>query len=174
MIDTTAITIRLSQVRAHLHSSRPTLPPHLAELLTPTARDRFDQLSAFDQAHLIAVASDLTAQGCAKPVITAGLLHDIAKVQPGTPIRLIDRVANAIIPAKAIESLLGQARLRTLTYGLAVLHRHATTGADLATAWGYPGYVAWLIRHHEDPSPADPDLALLIEADARCFAASTN
>jgi len=169
-----AIVTRLSQAYAHARASRPDLPPELDALLKPRARSQFDQLPAFDQAHSIAVALELASTAGDDTLVVAGLLHDIGKAAPGGAVRLVDRVANAILPKRVIDRLVRLPRLHSLTVGLEALHRHAETGGRLVMDWGYPERVAWLVRHHEDSPPTDPDLARLVEADARCITIPTH
>ncbi len=162
--------LRLAQVAAHFSTPVTVdLPELLDVLLTTLARERFRSLPASDQRHLIQVATSLAQAGASSNTVTAGLLHDIGKWAPGVPIRLHHRVAKVVLetvhPGTLNRLRKHSAPPRGLT-ALWILACHPRHGAELAAEWGYPERVAWLIGHHEDTSSSDPDLRLLIEADA--------
>lgn len=161
---------RLSQVTAHFTSPEVVdLPEPLAHRLTPPARERFRMLSASDQRHLVGVAKHLFDVGAPVDTVTAGLLHDIGKAVPGITLRLHHRAAKVMLE-KTHPGMLDGLRTRSSPpRGMAalwILACHPQGGADLVIAWGYPDRVAWLIANHENTQSADPDLRLLIEADA--------
>jgi HD-like signal output (HDOD) protein len=164
------ITHRLSQVAAHFTApGQVDVPESLAHLLTPRARERFQSLSASDQRHLIDVATNLSDAGASWHTITAGLLHDIGKAVPGTPLRLHHRVAKVLIETIHPDTLHNLRTKSTPPRGMApvwVLVCHPRLGANLAATWGYPDRVVWLIANHEDTRSPDPDLQQLIAADA--------
>jgi HD-like signal output (HDOD) protein len=157
--------MRVRQVKAHRASlPPPVIPTPLRALLSDDAHARFVQLTPADQRHLIDVATRLAGEGASTELVTAGLLHDIGKAVPGTPIRIIDRIVYVMLPAAA-RAWIGNRPATILTGGIVALYHHAEASADLATAWGYPERVVWLIRHHERRDLHDDQLKALIAAD---------
>ncbi len=137
------------------------LPPGL---LSPAQIDTFLALPSSDQAHLLRVYERLRQQAVTdRDLLVAALLHDIGKVTSFGRVRLADRVALVLLRPVAV-------RVATLPApawrrGLAIAVHHAALGADQAAALGCSERTCWLIRHHHDAEPTDPDLSLLQAAD---------
>lgn len=136
--------------------------------LTLQAAATFATLPAGDQRHALAVARQLEVQGAPPNVITAGLLHDIGKAVPGSPVHIADRIAKVVLARVAPGRLHRIAAWDTPRWplgGLWVLSRHARHGGELVRRWGYPERVAWLVEHHEDRNTGDEQLNLLVAMD---------
>lgn len=135
-----------------------------AGLLTTGQADALLALPRADQDHLLRVFDHLRAQGVTEhDLLVAALLHDIGKASNAGTVRLVDRVALVLLGSAA-------GRFTSLPVppwrrGLAIAVHHAAIGADLAAALGCSARTCWLIRHHHDPMPTDPDLWLLQAAD---------
>jgi HD-like signal output (HDOD) protein len=140
------------------------MPAPFRALLSDDAHARFNQLTPADQRHLIDVATRLSGGGANSDLVTAGLLHDIGKAVPGTPIRIIDRIVYVMLPAAA-RAWIASRPVTRLTGGIVALYHHAEASADLAAGWGYPERVVWLIRNHERRDLLDAQLSALIAAD---------
>lgn len=154
----------LNPRRAGAHVDRSVL-----DYLTPAQRERFAQLSAFDQQHLCRVANHLRTHGVSDPdVIVAGLLHDIGKSDGEHRVHLGDRVGKVLLKRFAPGMLHRAAEQypEGRFPGLALTVRHPEIGADIARSLGCSERTCWLIEYHEaETDLGDPDLARLQAAD---------
>ena len=142
------------------------MPPAYRKLLPEAVVERWNQLSAYEQHHLIAVASDLRASGKSRDLVLAGLLHDIGK-----PSRITIGARVSVVLINRFSSSTSN-RIRSMASpptGLQTLHlllKHAENGADMLASHGVAQGIVWLVRHHED-SLSHPWLRALQEADNR-------
>lgn len=164
------IVYRLKQAARTLRADLPDGGDELlAQLLTPSQEAAFRALPRVDQAHSIRVAQALMRAGApSRDLLIAGLLHDMAKVQPAGRVRFHDRVARVIL-AKFAPGLLS--RLAALPaphwrLGIALAVHHPLLGAKQARELGCSPRTCWLIAHHADRQPTeDPELRQLMQAD---------
>lgn len=142
----------------------------LRALLTDDERALFLGMLPRDRRHSMDMVRWLRAHGApADEVLVAALLHDVGKGD----LRVWDRVAFVLLGAadsrrgwtlRARFAVEGSSRFRGALWRL---EHHARLGAERLGA--SKPRVAWLVAHHTDlEPPADPDLALLMAADAAC------
>jgi hypothetical protein len=124
----------------------------VARWLTPDQLRLFDSMHVADRRHGLDVVAWLRGHGEADDeVLLAGLLHDAGKGSTGFIPRVFHSLGQAYggwIPRTA--SWLPGMRPR-----LDRLARHAETSARLAAEAGCSARTVELIRHQDDPSPAD-------------------
>ncbi len=119
---------------------------------------RYALASAADERHAQRTADILRALGADEELITAGLLHDVAK-PPAT--RLWHRIAGVLL-SRLMPSLHARLARRGGTLGRYL--DHPRRGAEEARQRGMSERVVRLIaRHHAEP--ADADERLLQRAD---------
>jgi len=164
----------LHRLQQGLAALRPRLPVDrdaiLAATLSAPQTEAFRRLPIHDQAHLCRVYRALRDDGVIDPdLLAATLLHDIGKLDPNGPghVRLIDRVARVVLArlAPALLHRLSRPPAPRWRRGLALAVHHPALGAEHAAALGSSDRTCWLIAHHHDASPTDPDLRRLIAAD---------
>jgi hypothetical protein len=109
----------------------------------------------------------------------AALLHDCAKSMGG--VRLWHRVAVVLIKALRLSRLAALSGTRSPVpghwrYPFWAHANHPSVGADLAALSGCDPLAVWLIRHHQDSSPADfvgeVDAGLPDAGECRCLLAA--
>ena len=144
---------KVRQARRHLGARvAPGERAALAGWLSPAQLALFDGMHVADRRHGLDVVSWLRADGIIDPeVLVAGLLHDAGKGATG----FVPRVAYSL--GQAYGSWLADvaARLPGMRRSLARLDAHAETSARLAAAAGCSPRTVELIRHQDDPAPAD-------------------
>jgi hypothetical protein len=165
-----SIAYRLRQTARSLRADMPEERDELvARLLSPAQEAIFRTLPRVDQAHSIRLVLSLMRDGePSRDLLIAGLLHDMAKVQPSGRVHLHDRALRVIF-AKFAPRLLG--RLAALPaarwrLGIALAVHHPELGARQARELGCSPRACWLIAHHADRHPPeDLELHRLIAAD---------
>ncbi len=98
----------------------------------------------------------------------AGLLHDIGKAYNGRRVRFADRCLNVMVGKAAPRYYPHLALVPSppcFGVGLWIARNHGRLGAGIAHDLGYSPRVCWMIRHHDDVSITDPELALIVAAD---------
>ncbi|MGN6486051.1 MAG: HD domain-containing protein [Thermomicrobiales bacterium] len=168
LLDTCAY--RLGQAAAFARpQSRPEMPTEIALCLRPGTVERFRQLPAADQRHLLAVGASLRETGASQDLWIAGLLHDIGKCHRGRHVHLLDRgvwvFSSHIRPlARRIRELPDMPRAGS---GLWIAAHHAALGATTLRELGYSERICTLVAAHEDAvlAQTDPELASLRLAD---------
>jgi HD domain len=126
-------------------------------------------LNAFDQTHLVRVWQwlvDLAVED--QDLLTAGLLHDVGKVDGNARVRLVDRGLKVVLRAAwpGLLDRLSRPGGPRWAAGLYLAVHHPELGAQRARALGCSERVCWLIEHHEtQPDFGDPGLRLLRQAD---------
>lgn len=172
----TQVRHRLRQTLFYLSSawpssrSSPAIPGAVASWLRPGTVELFQRLAPADQAHAIDVAMGLARLGAPRDLVTAGLLHDIGKVQDPYHITVADRIAHVLLCRFArviVDRLRRSVSPRRGTQGLWMLSVHNLAGAAIVRDLGYGDRVQWLVRQHQAPDPEDPDLRLLQVMDNR-------
>ena len=112
----------------------------------------FDRMHVADRRHGLDVVAWLRSDGITDPeVLVAGLLHDAGKGATG----FVPRVAYSLGQAYGPWLTGVAARLPGMGPALARLATHAETSARLAAAAGCSPRTVELIRHQDDPAPAD-------------------
>lgn len=120
--------------------------------LSPAELALFDGMHVADRRHGLDVVAWLRADGIADPeVLVAGLLHDAGKGATG----FVPRVMYSLGQAYGERVTRGAGRLPGMRRSLERLAAHAETSARLAAAAGCSARTAELIRHQDDPAPAD-------------------
>lgn len=164
------IVYRLKQAARTLRADLPEGGEELlAQLLTPSQEAAFRALPKVDQAHSIRVAQALARDDSpSRDLLIAGLLHDMAKVQPAGRVRFHHRVARVVL-AKFAPGLLGKLAALPAPHwllGLALAVHHPILGARQARELGCSPRTCWLIAHHADRQPTeDLELRQLMQAD---------
>lgn len=145
---------KVRQARRHLGARvAPGERDALAGWLSPAQLALFDGMHVADRRHGLDVAAWLRADGITDPeVLVAGLLHDAGKGATG----FVPRVAYSLGQAYGSWVTGSAARLPGMRRSLARLAAHAETSARLAAAAGCSPRTVELIRHQDDPAPADP------------------
>lgn len=141
--------------------ARRTLSPHLAA--------EFLKLPPFDRQHLAACRTRLQEQGVTdQDLLDAALLHDLGKVDGPYHVRLVDRALRVILRAASPKTLstLSEPPAAGWQAGLVLATHHPWVGSVRARSFGASERTCWLILHHEDRDPQDPDLRLLQAADS--------
>jgi hypothetical protein len=124
----------------------------LAAWLSPAELALFDGMHVADRRHGLDVVAWLRTDGITDPeVLVAGLLHDAGKGETG----FVPRVAYSLGQAYGPGLARAAARLPGMRDALARLAAHAETSARLAAAAGCSPRTVELIRHQDDPAPAD-------------------
>jgi hypothetical protein len=144
---------KLRQARRHLGARvDPAQREALATWLSPAQLGLFDGMHRADRRHGLDVVAWLRADGIDDPeVLLAGLLHDAGKGQTGFLPRVIFSLSQAYG-----SWILGRGILfPPLAASLARLKAHATLSSTLAAAAGCSPRTVELIRHQDDPRPAD-------------------
>ncbi len=141
----------------------------LASSLTAMQAGAFRGLPAYDQVHLLTVHARLAAAGVTDAdLLTAGLLHDIGKMDQHGAVRLTDRVAYVLLRwlRPAMLARFAESSKPGIGYGLHLCVHHSQLGAQRAAALGCNARTVWLIANHDvDNVPFDHELALLQTAD---------
>jgi hypothetical protein len=164
---------RLHQFRLHL--APPALTPadhaQVAGWLPPPLFALFERMTAGEQAHSLAVARLLAAQGhTARPLLQAALLHDVGKsVAPLSLMARVIIVLGHLLP-RATRARWGAGAPRGWRKPFVVAAQHPAWGADLAERAGAEPVVVTLIRQHQAPiadtsAPEVQWLRLLQSAD---------
>jgi hypothetical protein len=144
---------KIRQARRHLGAGvEPGEREALVGWLSSAQIALFDGMHVADRRHGLDVVAWLRADGLTDPeVLVAGLLHDAGKGATGFLPRVIHSLGQAYgpwIPRLA-------ARLPGMRAHLARLAAHAETSARLASNAGCSARTVELIRHQDDPEPAD-------------------
>jgi len=142
----------------------------LRALLTDEERALFLGMLPRDRRHSMDMVRWLRMHGRPRDeVLVAALLHDVGKGD----LRVWDRIAFVLLGAAdsrrgwTLRSRLSTEHGSRFRNALWRLEHHARLGADRLAA--SKPRVVWLTAHHTDlEPPADPDLALLMAADAAC------
>lgn len=132
--------------------------------LTPQERDRARQVlsaDAFalyqtmprgDQRHALVIFDALTVQGyCARPLLQAALLHDVAKRNIGLGYRTGVILLNTFSTAALAQ--VARANPNDWRYPFYVSLHHPELGAQLAEQAGITEPTLTLIRAHQTPTP---------------------
>lgn len=129
------------------------------------------RLSAFDRAHHLRVYDTLVAAGYADfNLLLAAALHDVGKADERGRVRLAHRVLKVLLQA-IVPGLVGRRAGGWFGHGLFLAQHHPRLGAELAMAAGVSERCAELIARHEERLPVDdPQLRVLIQADAGAIA----
>jgi hypothetical protein len=130
-------------------------------LLSPAEADLWEQMTPVDRAHAVEVARAVEQAG--PPVVVAGLLHDVGKVESslGVPGRVVATLVRPVVPVS------WRPRLGAVGRHLDYEERGARL---LAAAGSDPFVVAWAREHHLPPGRWSVDAevgALLRAADDR-------
>lgn len=122
-----------------------------------------------DRGHLTRVARKLIESGNANPdLIVAALLHDIGKSDGRHQVRLVDRTAKVLlerISPRLLSRLARRDPPLPLCGGLVLSVHHPEIGSERARILGCTERTIWLIKNHDNPALADPDLRRLIDVD---------
>ena len=126
-------------------------------ILTPTQMALFSRLQASEQAHALAVARRLVAQGETDPaLLTAALLHDVGK--SCFPLRVWERVW--IVLGKVLFPALSKSWGNDSPTGwrrpFVVAAQHPMWGAKMVAQTEASPQVIELIRRHQDRLPSKP------------------
>lgn len=120
--------------------------------LSPAQLALFDGMHVADRRHGLDVVAWLRADGTTDPeVLIAGLLHDAGKGATG----FVPRVAYSLGQAYGVRLIRAAELLPGLRCALERLDAHADASAQLAAAAGCSPRTVELIRHQDDPAPAD-------------------
>lgn len=132
------------------------------------------RLSAFDRAHHLRAHDALVAAGYADlDLLLAAALHDVGKADEHGRVRLVHRVLKAPLQAVSPRLLNRVARHGGgwLGHGLYFAQHLSRLVAELAQAAGASLRCSELIARHEEGLPEDdPELRVLIQADAGAIA----
>lgn len=134
---------------------RPEEWEEVENLLPPQAVALFRQMPRSDQRHSLDVMHTLRARGHeARPLLTAALLHDVAKADG---VRLWHRVPLVLIKAvrPAWLGRLASPRRESWRYGFYLLLTHPQRGAEWALRAGCDPQAAELICRHQDAPAKD-------------------
>jgi hypothetical protein len=144
---------KLRQARGYLGARvQPGERAALAAWLTPEQGQLFDGMHVADRRHGLDVVAWLRSDGIDDPeVLLAGLLHDAGKGDAG----FVSRVLFSLSQAYGSWIWLAAIPFPPLATSLARLRAHAELSATLATAAGCSLRTVELIRHQDDPEPAD-------------------
>jgi hypothetical protein len=124
----------------------------LASWLAPGQLAVFDAMNLADRRHGLDVVAWLRADGIDdREVLLAGLLHDAGKGQVG----FVPRVIHSLSQAYGAWILRLTLPLPRLGASMARLQAHAELSATQAAAAGCSPRTVELIRHQDDPQPAD-------------------
>lgn len=124
----------------------------LGAWVSPAQLRVFDAMHIADQRHGLDVVAWLRADGTDDPeVLLAGLLHDAGKGNSG----LASRVLYSLSQAYGSWIWGAGILLPPLTKSMTRLKAHAELSAMLAAAAGCSPRTVELIRHQDDPTPAD-------------------
>lgn len=170
------IAHRLRQTAFHLWSARPVdrapeaIPTTIAQGLRPGTVEIFQRLTPADQTHAIDVAMGLAQHGATSDLVSAGLLHDIGKVQDPYRITVAHRIIHVLL-CWCAPGMIGRLRCsvapRRGTQGLWALSVHDLVGGRIVRDLGYGERVEWLVQQHQAFDPDDSDLVLLQVMDNR-------
>ncbi|HVB65319.1 MAG TPA: HD domain-containing protein [Nitrolancea sp.] len=141
----------------------------LQRLLNAAEFELVRPLTVADRAHLLAVYQRLQRLGCRDAdVFTAGLLHDVGKVDGDVRVGLVHRTVAVLLGAispKLIDRL-ARSEGGRWRRPFQLVNMHPRRGARLARDVGCNQRVCWLIEHHHDTSvKGDAGLWLLQQAD---------
>ena len=131
--------------------------------LVPGEVDLWHRMSGPDRRHAVAVAREVVAaigEAATRPVVAAGLLHDVGKVEAG--LGTLGRVPATLVGLAAGRERAARGRGRVARY-----LRHDAIGAELLVAAGAdPLTVAWAREHHlpADRWSVDPSLGAALKA----------
>jgi hypothetical protein len=144
---------KLRQARRHLGARvQPAERASLATWLSPDQLRLFDGMHAADRRHGLDVVAWLRADGIAdREALLAGLLHDAGKGDAG----FVSRVLFSLSQAYGRGISRAGSMVPPLATSLACLEAHADLSATLAAAAGCSPRTVELIRHQDDPEPAD-------------------
>jgi hypothetical protein len=124
----------------------------LGAWVSPAQLRVFDAMHPADRRHGLDVVAWLRADGTDDPeLLLAGLLHDAGKGSSGLVARVLYSLSQAY--GSWIWGL--GAALPPLTASMTRLRTHAELSATLAAAAGCSPRTVELIRHQDDPLPAD-------------------
>lgn len=124
----------------------------LGTWLSPAELALFDGMHVADRRHGLDVVAWLHNDGTTDPeVLVAGLLHDAGKGATG----FVPRVAYSLGQAYGPWLTRAAGGLPGMRESLERLAVHAETSARLAAAAGCSPRSVELIRHQDDPAPAD-------------------
>ena len=141
----------------------------LQRLLNAAEFELVRPLAVADRAHLLAVYQRLQRLGCRDgDVFTAGLLHDVGKVDGDVRVGLVHRTVAVLLGAISPKLLdrLARSEAGHWRRSFQLVNMHPRRGAQLARDAECSQRVCWLIEHHHDASAdGDAGLRLLQQAD---------
>ncbi|MBX3014534.1 MAG: HD domain-containing protein [Caldilineaceae bacterium] len=132
--------------------------------LPAKAGEQFRQLPVDAQRHSLNVLHLLRQAGSISPdLAAAALLHDVGKLaaaQAGVAITLWVRGPLVLLARLAphwLERWASPHHTHGWRYALYVHQMHPQIGAEWAAAWGCSPLTCWLIEHHQDDLPMEPE-----------------
>ena len=136
---------------------------------TPVTAAMFAVLAAHDRRHLTAVQAACLASDLSDEVVSAGLLHDVAKASlSGRTVSVVDRSLHVILGGltPGLLSRLAEEPAGGVRLGFQLALHHPALGAGRLAALGWPSPVTDLVRDHASPEPSAELAALQLIDDA--------